>query len=233
MADFHLRPSEIRYTQNSRSNTFGNYGGYANRLIGESLDDILLGNCNVHDIPTIRVVRRNDAWYSADNRRLWVLKKAEEFGKCAEIPVYITYDLPDSKFTTHSSGMNIKIRRDPGGSIWRWQTPRATIRERSGTALFTNNQNFATRYSGNNQYLLEFFNSNALTNKRYAVFDEDDLSGYEKDSDRDGYGSKNDIGILPPNITESGRHPGSVVMIMFFIVAALSLSVFVYLFALS
>ncbi|KAJ8319289.1 hypothetical protein KUTeg_004380 [Tegillarca granosa] len=72
----YLSPSEIRYTQNSTSNTFGNHGRYANRLIGESLDDILLGNCNVHDIPTITVVRRNNAWYSVDNRRLWVLKKS-------------------------------------------------------------------------------------------------------------------------------------------------------------
>ncbi|KAJ8319288.1 hypothetical protein KUTeg_004379 [Tegillarca granosa] len=207
-------PSVIRYTQNSTSNTFGNYGRYANRLIGECLDDILLGVCNVHDKPTITVVRRNNAWYSADNRRLWVLKKAEEFGKCAEILVYITYDLPDFKFTTHSSGLNIKIRRDPGGSIWRWQTPRATIRERSGTALFTNNQNFATRYSGNNQYLFEFSDSYALTNKRYAIFDEDDLSGYKKDDDRLRYGSRNDIGILQPNTTESGRHQCSVVMMI-------------------
>ncbi|KAJ8318164.1 hypothetical protein KUTeg_003255 [Tegillarca granosa] len=115
----YLSPSEIRYTQNSTSNTFGNHGRYAYRLIGESLDDILLGNCNVHDIPTITVVRRNNAWYSVDNRRLWVLKKAEELGKCSEIPVYISYDLPDFKFTTYSNGLDIEIRRGPGGSIWR------------------------------------------------------------------------------------------------------------------
>lgn len=124
MSFFHLRPSEIRYTQDSISNTFGNYGRYANKLIGESLDDVLLGYCSVDDIPTIRVININSAWYSADNRRLWVLKKVEELGKCTKIPVYLDYYLPDHKFTTENDGLEVSVRRNPGGSVWRRWAPK-------------------------------------------------------------------------------------------------------------
>ncbi|KAJ8318159.1 hypothetical protein KUTeg_003250 [Tegillarca granosa] len=172
---FYLKPSEIRYTQDSVSNTFGNYGSYANRLIGESLDDLLLGYCNVSDIPTIKVININNAWYSADNRRLWVLKKAEELGKCTEIPVYSAYYLPDHKFTTESDGLEIRVRRNPGGSVWRRWTPKPKQSKswKRSESLYNQNQSIASndrnlfKYSGRHD---DFVNERSAV-LQYNTFD--------------------------------------------------------------
>jgi hypothetical protein len=48
--------------------------------IGETLDHLLEGRCNVDDIFTMNVMKRNGEWFTSDNRRLWVFGKAEEIG---------------------------------------------------------------------------------------------------------------------------------------------------------
>ncbi|KAK3612469.1 hypothetical protein CHS0354_032085 [Potamilus streckersoni] len=113
----YLRPSEIRYSQDSINNVFDGKSTHRNKLIGETLDDLCEGICCLENIPSISVMKKNGKWFSADNRRLWVFKHLERHGKCREIPVYETYFIPDRKFTTINEGESIRVRRDPGG-IW-------------------------------------------------------------------------------------------------------------------
>jgi hypothetical protein len=53
---------------------------HENICIGETLDELLNGHCNVESIPKISVAQRNGKWFTSDNRRLWVFRKAEEIG---------------------------------------------------------------------------------------------------------------------------------------------------------
>lgn len=126
-----LFPSEIRYTQDSIGNKFGRCTSHRNTFIGETLDDLLLRRCSVYDIPRINVIRRNEKYYTADNRRLWVFKKAEELGGCDRIPVYVSDEdyIPSIKWTTYNDGESLYVRGNPRG--WHWTTvqprPKRTI----------------------------------------------------------------------------------------------------------
>jgi hypothetical protein len=53
------------------------------------------------------------------NRRLWVFKKAEEFGCFEKIDVIRTRKFNRNKFTTKNGGTSIRVRGDPGGNIWK------------------------------------------------------------------------------------------------------------------
>ena len=68
-----LAPSEIRYSQDSISNTFR-----SGQNIGETLDEIVSDPDTANRIPKISVFNKDDKWFTSDNRRLWVFKKAEE-----------------------------------------------------------------------------------------------------------------------------------------------------------
>ena len=121
-----LRPSEIFYSQDSIGNKFGEYTPHRKTYIGETLDQLLNGHCNVESIPNISVVERNGKWFTSDNRRLWVFRRAEEIGFLKSIYVNETYYIKDDKFTTKNGGTSIRIRgRGPGGSRWKtWKSKR-------------------------------------------------------------------------------------------------------------
>ncbi|XP_069124901.1 uncharacterized protein [Argopecten irradians] len=147
-----LRPSEIRFSQDSINNVFDKRSPHAHRRIGETLDALLKDQCTIYQIPTITVVKRNEVWYSADNRRLWVFRKLEELGKCTTIPVREGYSIPSEKFTTRNSGRFINVRRDAGGSYWRtyrhnssqtWTRPAST--SGYGTQSLTNPSSYGTQ----------------------------------------------------------------------------------------
>ena len=123
-----LRPSEIFYSQDSIMNRFGDYTSHGNTYIGETLDQLLRGHCNVNSIPTISVVKKYGKWYTSDNRRLWVFRKAEELGFLETIDVNETYYLNENKFTTENGGESIRVRgRTPGGSLWISWKPKRPI----------------------------------------------------------------------------------------------------------
>jgi hypothetical protein len=65
-----LRPSEIFYSQDSIMNKFGDDTQHGNTYIGETLDQLLNGQCNVQSIPNISVEQRNGKWFTSDNRRV-------------------------------------------------------------------------------------------------------------------------------------------------------------------
>jgi hypothetical protein len=60
----------------------------------------------VTDIPNIRVVIRNGAWYSLDNRRLWVFK---QFGRAITADIVVDDIRLDPWFTTTTSMLLVKI----------------------------------------------------------------------------------------------------------------------------
>ena len=114
-----LAPSVIRYSQDSISNTFGDSTNHAGQYIGETLDEIVSNPDTADLIPYISVFNKDDKWFTSDNRRLWVFKKAEERGIVRSIDVYVTYGIDDSKFTTTSDGKYVRVRRNnPGGHLW-------------------------------------------------------------------------------------------------------------------
>ncbi|CAC5394655.1 unnamed protein product [Mytilus coruscus] len=83
-----LKPSEIFYSQDSVSNRWELRTPYSDTLIGETLDELLTGPVSLDDIPIITAVIINGKLHTADNRRLWVFRKAEEFGYLHEIEVF-------------------------------------------------------------------------------------------------------------------------------------------------
>ncbi|XP_021362057.1 uncharacterized protein LOC110455929 [Mizuhopecten yessoensis] len=114
-----LRPSQIRFSQDSINNKFDKKSAHAKRPIGETLDALLKGECDISHIPPITVVDRDGVWFTVDNRRLWVFRKLEELGKCTKISVKKGYRIPSKKFTTVNEGRSVTLRHDAGGSHWK------------------------------------------------------------------------------------------------------------------
>ncbi|XP_064596224.1 uncharacterized protein LOC135462865 [Liolophura sinensis] len=114
-----LRPSNILYTQDSIKNTFTFQ--HEGTPIGETLDDLCNGVCDICDIPPIRVSFQDGRYWSGDNRRLWVFRQFERLGGCDKIRVKeVNWSAinPD-KFTTENGGVEVRVRGyrgDPGGS---------------------------------------------------------------------------------------------------------------------
>ena len=110
-----LKPSEIRFSQDSISNKFD-----SNVYIGDTLDDLIKGHIRITDIPTISVKNVNGNWVSADNRRLWVFQHLEQFGKCETIQVIETGYIPPFKYSSTNDGLSVKIRGggNPGGAAY-------------------------------------------------------------------------------------------------------------------
>lgn len=102
-----MRPSDIRYSQDSISCEFG-----AGKTIWNTLDKLEDGIMQVTDLPKIRVCKKDGKWYTADNRRLWLFKNLESSGKLNNIAVIVgSFDTDiGSKFTTENDGTSIRVR---------------------------------------------------------------------------------------------------------------------------
>ena len=102
-----LRPSEIRFIQDSIKWSFQD---------GESVNAVAEEVCSrtksVRSFPTIQVVKRNNKYYSFDNRRLYVFRIAEYRGVIADIPVRIVPEsrLDLNRFTTKNDGRTVEVR---------------------------------------------------------------------------------------------------------------------------
>lgn len=111
----HLRPSRIYFSQDSISNRFGRSTEHAGVMIGETLDDILTGECSIYDIDPIEVETQNGVYRTADNRRLWIFKKLEELGECTTIPICLISAIDSSaKCETEKT---IRVRGTQGGTF--------------------------------------------------------------------------------------------------------------------
>ncbi|KAH3896135.1 uncharacterized protein LOC127864354 [Dreissena polymorpha] len=112
-----LKPSYIFYSQDSINNVFDKRTSHNRTRIGETLDDVCEGRCQLSSIPTITVVKRDGKWVTADNRRLWVFRELERLGKCDTIPVRISAYIPEAKLTTYNGGTSVRVR-GPAGGYW-------------------------------------------------------------------------------------------------------------------
>ncbi|CAC5394658.1 unnamed protein product [Mytilus coruscus] len=122
-----LRPSEIFFSQDSIANIWGKHTPFNAKFIGDTLDELLTESISLRDIPNITSVLINGKFYTVDNRRLWVFRKAEELGFLDDIEFHhVTQRHVNlTKFTTTNGGISIRIRGsgDPGGQIWRTWKP--------------------------------------------------------------------------------------------------------------
>ncbi|KAL3877304.1 hypothetical protein ACJMK2_035035 [Sinanodonta woodiana] len=100
-----LRPSDIRYTQESISCRFK-----TGKNIGTVIKEIMNGECKISDIPEIEVIVKDDVYYSADNRRLYIFKILETKGLCSSISVKLVKRTNKSRWTTKTQGLGIKVR---------------------------------------------------------------------------------------------------------------------------
>ena len=108
-----LRPSDIRYTQNTISNKFKN-----GTLIGRLLDDVVTGTTLVSKVKKIGVQFVDGMWYSADCRRLWVFKQLEFLGYCPLITANVVKQIQLADCTSDSGGTNVTIQGGQPGGIW-------------------------------------------------------------------------------------------------------------------
>jgi hypothetical protein len=119
MVVINLAPSEIRYSQDSISNSFGDSTHHAGQYIGETLDEIIRNPDTADRIPNISVFSKDGTWITLDNRRLWVFKKAEELGIVCSIDVSVKDRIYYAKLTTTSDGRYVHVRgNNPGGNLW-------------------------------------------------------------------------------------------------------------------
>ncbi|XP_053385949.1 uncharacterized protein LOC128550626 [Mercenaria mercenaria] len=166
-----LKPSEIYYCQNSVKNKFSN----GNR-IGETLDDLCEGRCLLSSFPRIRVSKRDSKWFTTDNRRLWVFRHLYRLGKCGEIPVIETGDIPSQKMTTDNGGTSISVRGAGGpGGTW-YLKPNGTGSNPDGT--------FSCTWPESSFYSIGSFYSDSDDDVDSDDYGFDDLDDeYEYDSD--------------------------------------------------
>ena len=114
-----LAPSEIRFSQDSISNSFGDSTHHAGQYTGETLDEIVRNPDTADLIPNISVFTIDGTWITSDNRRLWIFQKAEELGIVRSIDVCVKHGINCAKFATRSGGRNIHVRgNNPGGHLW-------------------------------------------------------------------------------------------------------------------
>lgn len=97
-----LKPSEVFFSQNRINFKFRCY-----RLVGQTLDDIMEGRCDIKSIPMISVMKMDGKWVSADNRRLWLFRHLERLGKCSKITAMITSSIPESKLNSENGGRSV------------------------------------------------------------------------------------------------------------------------------
>lgn len=77
----------------------------------------------------------NGFWYTADNRRLWVLQQAEQCGEIDDIYVSLIDKINPNKFTTENDGISVEVRGDPGGGKEFW-TQMVSFGKRLARATF-------------------------------------------------------------------------------------------------
>ena len=105
-----LKPSEIFYTQDTIYERFSK-GGF----VKETWSDVKEGRVQITDFPALSVVKRYDKYWSLDNRRLWIFKKAEQHGICSTVEVYVNTNFSwNQRFTTTNGG---EIYREEGTAV--------------------------------------------------------------------------------------------------------------------
>jgi hypothetical protein len=99
-----INPHAVRFSQSSISNTFRN---------GTTIDDLAIslksGSTRINEIPSIRLVEKNNILYTLDNRRLEAFRRASlqipyRMATAEEIATEMW------KFTTKNEGISVRIK---------------------------------------------------------------------------------------------------------------------------
>lgn len=213
----YLKPSEVFYSQDSISNRFGDYTAHGSLCIGETLDQLLNGTCNVSYIPIISVIWRNGKYFTTDNRRLWVFRKAEEIGFLKTIEVRQTSYINPAKFTTLNDGTSIRVRGNPGGSIWRTWRPKSSTKSVSNiNAYYTNKPVFPREVA------TQYHHYSSSNGSNYDSDDHDFLRSPVRHSSKSSQGNTNQFRHTSPSygsnygsnyVGEENKHRSSVLAI--------------------
>ena len=128
------RPSEIRFTQQKCSPTFGDRDGHGSLTIGETAAEVAAKEIHKRDIPMIRIVEaeaEGGKLYSVDNRRLGVFRLLEMTGKTkiVKVEAVAMSDLHKkewkNKFSTQTDGLIIEVLGRNGQNYGRIGTTRS------------------------------------------------------------------------------------------------------------
>ena len=103
-----LCPTEIRFMQSHI-----NYRFRCGKSVNETVEKISMGTMSIQELPTIKVVFRNDAYYAFDNRRLYVYRVLHRRGKLDKISVLLASidQFQPSRFTTTNNGRTVTMSR--------------------------------------------------------------------------------------------------------------------------
>jgi len=100
-----LAPSDIRFMQDSIYPSF--YGG---KRVNDVIEDIYSGRTSLNVLPRIEVTKRNNKYYSLDNRRLYLYRVLEKRGFLSRVKVSLVSKWPEWKFTTENDGASVIVR---------------------------------------------------------------------------------------------------------------------------
>ncbi|CAK8684611.1 unnamed protein product [Clavelina lepadiformis] len=102
-----LSPGDIKFSQNTISKTFQD-GEDVNLTILK----IAAGKLTASDIDRINVVKKHGAYWSLDNRRLYVFRVLQLMGKLPKINVKFSDEnsTESQKFTTNCEGCHVAVR---------------------------------------------------------------------------------------------------------------------------
>nr|XP_039273690.1 uncharacterized protein LOC120347692 [Styela clava] len=168
----YLRPSEIRFTQDSIAGRFQD-GGFLNNAIY----NIQKGVLSPEDFPHINVVSKNGKLYSFDNRRLYIFRVCEFEGIIDKIPVQRveSWRLREDRFTTENDGVTLYVRQ--GGTKRHYRKPwlqelddRGNRNLPPSTSNYVVNNNQSPTTFGNTEYLQS--HNTGYTNHDYIPYPE-------------------------------------------------------------
>lgn len=110
MSRRYLRPSEIRFSQDTIKSEFTN-GDHVNTVANE----VCTGHRDEDDFTIMEVFEKDGEYYTLNNRMLYVFRVAEyrgDFNK--ELPVKLKRKTVDAlrKLTTDNGGVEVTVRND-------------------------------------------------------------------------------------------------------------------------
>ena len=89
-----MRPSEINFTHQFISKQFRESRQGSKPMLEKTFEDLLYGRRIINEMPRIVVIKLGEKenkkiWVLQGNRRLYIYKKLEEFGRINLISVYL------------------------------------------------------------------------------------------------------------------------------------------------
>lgn len=158
-----LRPSDIYFSQERISLTFGVKTEHAGVLVKTTLEAICDGSVRISDIPEITVENIDGRWVTKDNRRLWLFQNLEKLEKCDIITVKVGR-IPPGR-CNNKDGTSVRVGSKKRHEIWNKPKPWQSSIQRSDTdsetfisnetiqSMLSNLQNYVTISDNSQRYI--------------------------------------------------------------------------------